>query len=342
MRSGRFFDTLNYSSQNEDWRAEARGLGLHDGQRVLTITGSGDRALNLLAMADVDIVAIDAAPAQNHLLRIKMAALAQLAFDDYAAFLGLTDASGTARTRWATLLDVPPGTRAWMGAHRRDIAAGLLYRGRFERWFGVAGRLARLVRGPAIRTLMAFDDLDAQRRFLDERWDRWWWRAIWAGLCHPIVTRLTFGDPAFYDHVDVPVGQTLFDRIRQGLDHVLARESFMVALVLTGRLSPHDLPPYLTPEGAATIRGRLAQLRVVDGDVLDVLPALARETHFDALSLSDLPSFLGPPDVERLLCAARDALRPAGRVVLRQFLTRQTLVPPPGLRRLPTLDSALA
>jgi len=316
-----FFHTLNYASVNEDWRTEVRGLALRDETEVLCVTGAGDRPLDLLAHADCDVVAIDLDPAQTALLHLKVAAMRALPFPEYARFLGLHEAEpGWRRERLADLAPaLPEDAAAFWEAQAHLVARGVLYQGRWERHFRHAARAARLVWGSRIDRLFAFTDLDAQRAFLDREWDRARWRLAWAAVAHPLTSRLLFGDPAFYAHVQVPVGTTVHRRMGRLLRRVLARESFMVSLSLRGVLSPDDLPPYLTSAGVAAIRPRLPRLRAVTGDLLAWLETGER---YDGLSLSDVPSFLDATDFTRLVRAARGALRPGGRAVIRQFLTR--------------------
>ena len=85
----RFFRSLNYASVNEDWRTEATALRPAAGDTALCVTGSGDRPLDLLAVAPMKVLAIDRNAAQTHLLRLKVAALSVFPFGDYAAFLNV-------------------------------------------------------------------------------------------------------------------------------------------------------------------------------------------------------------------------------------------------------------
>lgn len=338
-----FFDSLNYSSVNEDWRTEARGLKLEPGARVLCITGSGDRPLDLLAGAPVEITAIDASIPQNQLLHLKAAALRILDYDDYVAFLGLVPASPGRRSAWWGRLEpgLPDATRAFWREHLAWLERGVLYVGRFERYFRRMSQLARALRGDDLDRLFSFRDLDQQRRFAHETWDRRWWRTTYDILCRPGVFRWLYGDPAYYAHVAVPVGRYLYDRMLSALDRFLARESFMLSLVLRGYLG-EDLPPYLAPEGTATIRPRLGGLSAVDGDVIAHLESVeaGRYTHF---SLSDVPSYLDQEAFHALWRGVRRAAAPGARVVVRQFLTRYTLDAGTArwLRREPELEAEL-
>jgi S-adenosylmethionine-diacylglycerol 3-amino-3-carboxypropyl transferase len=317
-----FLQTLNYSSVNEDWRTETAALRLSAEDLVLCVTGSGSRPLDLLAAAPARVVAVDLNPAQSHLLALKVQALLRLPFDQYVAFLGLSQADRRWRAEVLGRLgrDLPADACSFWQRHRRAVEAGVLYQGRWERHHRRLSVLARMLRPRAIRDLFTFEDLETQRRFLRERWDTPAWRRVHDLLCSPAFSRLFFRDPAFYAHVGVAVGRHVYERMLRCLSLCLARENFMVSSVLRGKLSPLDLPPHLRPEGCDALRGRLDRLEVVTDDLLRLLHRAPR--RYTRFSLSDVPSFLDQAGFERLLEGVAQAALPGARFCVRQFLTR--------------------
>ncbi len=325
---GRFFQTLNYASVNEDWRTEAEALRPGPEDAVLCVTGSGDRPLNLLALGPRRVVAIDVNAAQNHLLALKVAAMRRLEYDEFAAFVGLAPAD----PRWrrdvflALAGDLDPEPQAFWAARPQMIEMGVIYQGRWERFYRRAAALARLVRPHAIPRLFELDDLEAQRRFLRENWDCPLWRLLFQAVCSPVVSRLVLRDPAYYADRAVPAGRWLYQRMMGLLEHCLARDSFMVSLVLRGRLSPFDLPPYLEPAGYRVIRARLNRLSAVTANLIAFTAGQAGV--FSRFSLSDVPSFLSACEFDDLLEWVARCAAPRARVVIRQFLTRYEVPQP--------------
>lgn len=344
MRS-HFLRTLNYAAVNEDWRTEAAALSIGRTDTVLCVTGSGDRPLDVLALDPARVVAIDLNPAQNHLLLLKMAAMQQLSYEEYAAFLGLTSGARQLRAEvWRQLRrELPPATRAFWEKHTAAIQAGVIYQGRWERFYRRAAVLARALRPHAIPALFEFDSLEDQRDFVRLHWDTRLWRAAHAAVCSPLTSRLLLRDPAYYKYVAVPVGQVLYQRMRDSLGRYLARENFMMSLVLRGRLPDGDLPPYLTRAGYDCIRPRLDRLHVVTADVHEYL-AEQPPAVFTRFSLSDVPSFLTASGFERLLDGVIERAASGARVVVRQFLTRYSLSAQHSARltREPELERRLA
>jgi len=319
---GCFFKTLNYASVNEDWRTEAEALRPGPEDTVLCVTGSGDRPLDLLALGPRRVVAIDVNPAQNHLLALKVAAMRRYGYGEFAAFVGLAPADPRWRRHALLALagDLDPAARGFWAAHLQMIEMGVIYQGRWERFYRWAAALARRVRPRAIPRLFEFDDLEAQRRFLRDGWDGPLWRLLFQAVCSRVVSRLVLRDPAYYAHRAVPAGRWLYQRMTGLLERCLARDSFMVSLVLRGRLSPFDLPPYLEPAGYQTIRARLDRLSAVTAGLIGFTAEQAG--GFSRFSLSDVPSFLSAREFEGLLEWVAHSAAPRARVVIRQFLTR--------------------
>jgi len=238
-----FRSTLNYSSVNEDWRTEARALAIGPGDRVLAITGGG-RPLDLLLAGPERVVAIDAVPAQSALLELEAAAMRTLAYDGYAAFLGLTLATRAERRRVLDRLLAgsvprrgPTGARtgrSWKGASSSKVAGALLPAGvddgapRPPREDPAALRF----RGPRGAARLRERALGYRRLELAPR-------------CVPlrVVLRSVLGDPAFHAHVAVRPGRFVRERMKESLLSVLARDNFMVSLTLRGQLAPATYRP---------------------------------------------------------------------------------------------------
>lgn len=350
MSDFRFYSRLNYSSINEDWRTEIEGLRPRPGQRVLCITGSGARPLDILAAEPVRIVAIDLAPPQNHLLRLKIAALLNLSFDSYLRFLGVREAaSGERREAWQELRGSLNGnSRLWWDAHPRMLDHGVLYAGAFERHLRRFSRAIRMLRPAARNQLLEAGD-PKQLAQAASGWDRGWWRTFLRIGFSPLASRILLGDPAYYRRPAVAPGPTIHARMVEALHRWPASSSFMLGLILAGRLPYRDLPPHLTQEGVDRIRDRVDGLEIVDGDLREYL--LEDCGRFDSFSLSDITSYLDGDGLRYLLQLVADRSEPGARLVIRQFLTRDPW--PRGLeerfvrrheieRRLREMDQAFA
>jgi S-adenosylmethionine-diacylglycerol 3-amino-3-carboxypropyl transferase len=320
-----FFNTLNYSSCNEDGLAELRALEVSPGDTVCCITGSGDRVFHMLLGNPAQVVAFDLNPAQNYLLELKAAAIREMDYSDYAQFLGLHPAINP---RWESYLglrlQLTPDAARWFDARRRMIERGILYEGRWERYFRMSSWQLRLLRGNKIRQLFDFDDLEKQREFLKEHWNTWGWRLLLRLTFNRLAFRIVLGDPGFYAYADDqrPPWQYIYDRMTCFLEHHLARSSFMMALVFYGTFfDPLHYPPYLREENFACIKARLQRITIRTASLFDMLTD-PNNRKCNKYSLSDVSSFLNASEYERLF--EFFAHKPGVHFCLRDFLTRRT------------------
>jgi len=317
-----FFNTLNYSSCNEDGLAELKALAISPSDSVCCITGSGDRPLHLLLGDPAHILAFDLNPAQNYLLELKLAAIRELDYSEYAQFLGLHPCE---RSRWESYVTLRPRLSAeasrWFDSRRGMIERGILYEGRWERYFRMSSSHMRFLRGGKIRQLFLFDDLQQQRRFVHEQWNTRGWRLLLRLSFNPLAFRFVLGDPGFYAYADPrrPAWKYIYDRMTCFLEHHLARSSFMMALVFQGRFfDPLHYPPYLREENFLFLKQRVGRITIRTTGLFEVLedPTLTAYTKY---SLSDVSSFLSADDYQRLLSVF--ATKKGVRFCLRDFLT---------------------
>jgi len=347
-----FMGTLNYASCNEDWRSEWTSLGIGPDDVVLCITGSGDRPLDLLPKGPKRIVSMDLNPVQNHLLRLKMTALKELAYDEYISFLGLKESGGRIDSYEKIRKKLPEAAREFWDGNRKVLSKGIIYQGRWEHHFKKLALISKILRGGVLKKLFSFDSIEEQAKFVEKKWDRWWWRLTFRLLCSAGFSQTFFGDPGFYEFVsrEMSLGEYVFEGMMAYLRTQLARDSFMMSLVFRARLSEYDLPPYLDSEYFKTIRERLDKVEIMTGNIIDHMESV-EEGSYDCFSLSDVPSFLDQKGFERLLDAVVRSAAPGGRFCIRLFLSDQkvperlkgTLLRDPELeRRLMRTDRSFA
>jgi S-adenosylmethionine-diacylglycerol 3-amino-3-carboxypropyl transferase len=253
-----------------------------------------------------------------------MAAMATFPYEQYVSFLGLRRGSN----RIQQLKSLPSNIgELWLN-YEKMIEDGILYAGRWERYYQSIGRFAGLIRGNPIRTLFEFDDLDKQQVFVHEVWDRTWWKCLFVMFCSPFLSRILFKDPAFYAYVssEISVGRYIFENMVRILNKYLARKNFMLSLIFRGQLPDEDLPPYLVLDSVNTICQHLNRIQVHTANLLDFLEE-APAKSFTKFSLSDVPSFLNPAEFERMLNGIIHAAAPGARFCIRQFLTDHYLPP---------------
>lgn len=336
-----FFDRVVYSSANEDGRSELRALAPGPTDHVVTVCGSGARALELL-LADVgSVTAVDWNVHQLHLLALKVAAWRTLAHPELLAFLGVTDGDRPAlyaRARGA----LAATDRSYWDSRPALVAAGVLYCGVWERFFRVFAAAAWPKRA-ALSRLFAAPTLAEQRRIWAAEWDDWRWRLGLRLLGQRWVWRYVLREPGAER---IPPGADLAGAMA-GLfaacaERHLFRDTAYLHVLLTGRYRAEGpWPLHLRPESVETIRSRLDRLRWVHAPLHEHLLAPEQRGRVDGFSLSDLSSYADDPTYAATWAGVRSAAAPGARVCERHFLAPRAPEGGPSFARDPALEAEL-
>lgn len=321
-----FYERLSYSIGNEDWRSDQRALQIKPGNRVVCITASGDRPLNLLTNDCAELICVDLNQIQNHLLRLKMAAINALNYTDYLTFLGMSPKSKRRDFLTQILPLMDKEARNFWESKRKMIEQGIIYQGALERCAKKIAFTIRLFRKSKIDKLFSFDDLEEQKRFLNKEWNTWFWRKIFDFNLYPSITRYFLKDPALSFNIDpsIKVGPYIYNRMSSCLNQNLAKSNSFLSLFLKGHVLPEGYPPYLTEEGILQIKSRLNRMSIKTMDVIEYLKKCP-DNHFDAFSMSDVASYLEKSRFEELLKVILRTAKPNARFSIRQFLSTHSM-----------------
>jgi S-adenosylmethionine-diacylglycerol 3-amino-3-carboxypropyl transferase len=322
-----FFGTLNYSASNEDGGSELRALRLTSADTVVCITGSGSRTLDLLTAGPSRVISVDMNPCQGHLLALKLAAIKCLDHADCLRFLGVLPHTRRQETYNDLRSLLNPPARSYWDARARQIEAGIIYQGRWERYFHMLATTLQQVRGCLLRRLMASTDIEEQRYLYIHKWDGAFWRTFMRSIAAAPVWRYIFRDPGFFRYVpaNFDVADYLLGRFESALTQRLLRQSPFMTLLLRGRYYPEEqLPLYLMEQHYATLRQHADRAQIITAPI-DVFLRTVHGGSIDAISLSDVGSYISDAQHADLWRCVHHAGHDGTRVCERQFLVKRPL-----------------
>ena len=344
--SKHFFDGINYSSCNEDPATELEALKICPGDNVACVTGSGDRPLHMLLGDPDHVFAFDINKAQNYLLELKIAAIKQLNYSDYLTFLGVKGDSQTQKRKHIyreIRKDLSVQAARWFDANLHHIAKGVLYSGRWERYFRLSSCCIRMWRGRKVEKLFTMSDIATQRTFVKNEWDTLLWRIFLKLSFNSLFFKGLLGDPGFYAQVENDFSAAAYVRQRMNnfLENYLANESFMMVLIFLGKFtSAKHYPPYLLQENYSLLQERINRVTIYN---------LSLEELFDSdlfsgcnkYSLSDVSSFLDRRSYKKVFVFL--GKQPGRRFCLRDFLTNRGVPDdcPPNIMFYPALEKEM-
>jgi S-adenosylmethionine-diacylglycerol 3-amino-3-carboxypropyl transferase len=306
----------------EDDRLDAELLAVAPGERVLVVASSGDTAL-ALAAAGAHVTGVDANPDQLRLVALKLAAARVLPPETLHRWFEVGRDPG-APAAYRTLVRA---TLASDDARYWDSAIGLVASGLHKatgvgRPFARLGWVARLAQPGLARMIESIRDVDAQA----EWWRRRARRRLFGPVTHFVMARTSVLAPF------VPNPRELERARRGGWSHGLEERIDGVVSSVLVRRHPWWRPafsgrPADLGDGAAWLDGarlqRLAaappRLALVCGDLVEVLRSQPVGS-LAAISTSNVPDWLDAAAITSLAAAARRALAPGGRVLVRRIV----------------------
>lgn len=319
-----------YSTCDEDSWSELDALDLGPDDVVLSVTGSGCRTLNLLIGGPARIVSMDANPLQNHLLELKIAAIRELSYAEFAGFIGLTASPDRLAVYRRVRSALSGPARDFWDMNTHVIGRGVIYSGAHERFYArYIGPLVRALRPRKTRRLFSFRTVEEQLRYFDEEWDTPRWRAALRLLVQPRLTKLLLPDPSYYVHIERAgsIADYLNDRLRQALGRNLAADNHLLTLLMLGRYrNPLVVPPYLSPEHYEMVRERLDAVEIRTGRLDHELSATSAGTY-SKFSLSDIAGWTTPEEFAGILAEVARTAKAGGRLCYRNFLSDRKLPP---------------
>lgn len=286
-----FFKNLNFSSSNEDGDTEIAALTGAD--RILCITGSGTRPMDLLMTDAAEVIAFDVNPSQNALLSLKMAAIQCLDHAEFLAFQGILDGDRPLLYR-RVREQLSEDMQIYWDRRQGLVSRGVWYAGKWEKLLLWNARFLRLVRGRAINELLAAETVAKQGLIWEAKFSDSKLRKAIEMIGRDWVWRWVMREPAG-EFLPSPqeVGERLEGDFTRAAHSFLFRDSDFGTLILKGRLNPDlALPTHLRPENYETLRARLPRLRIVEGNLTDI--AAHSIENVDGFSLSDFGSYCGP------------------------------------------------
>ena len=316
------FHGIVFNMSWEDPEMDRQAFRITPDDAVISISSAGCNPLNFLCQNPRRLISVDGNPAQNAVLELKLAAIAQLShsdfFDIFAARRPQTVLAHY-RPRLRPLLSEP--SRAFWDKNLWMAARGLYNYGKM----GLATRIVRFVlpalglQKKRVDEFFELRSLAEQQEFYNLHVAQRLWGPVTRWLCesdwfmylcgvHPRQLKLVDGRHGIYDFVR--------ERIEYALTKVPIYDNYFLSVTVTGRFRGLRVPPYLLPENFETLRRNLDRVTVVNGwlgPYLDTQPA----GSIQKFNLLDIFDWMTPEVFEGTLRSVLRAASPGATMIYR-------------------------
>ncbi len=287
-------DYIRYANCWEDADVLLEGLEINSNDRVLSIGSAGDNSFSLLSQGPELVVAVDINPVQLNLIELKKAAFATLNYDEFLEFLGFADSSRRLELFEKVKQSLSPELQTFWGGRQEEISEGVIYQGKFERYFKLFRKKILPLVHPRKRVNRLFEEKSSedQSSFFHKKWNNRRWRLLFKLFFSKFVMGRFGRDPAFLKEVDVVVSEFILGQAAAHLSHTNAQNNYFLHFIMKGNFGD-QLPHYARKENFEKIKSKLDRLVVFNGLAEE---AFAEYQNFSKFNLSNIFEYM-PKDL---------------------------------------------
>jgi S-adenosylmethionine-diacylglycerol 3-amino-3-carboxypropyl transferase len=331
------FSLIRYAQCWEDTDVLLEALAIEPGDVCFSIGSGGDNSLSMLSRDPARVVAVDLSPAQVAVIQLKVGAFRSLEHADVLELAGITKSTRRLQLYRQARSSLSPFARSFWDARPEVIEHGLSDAGKFEGYFALFRRyVLPLVHSPKqIDALFIARSAEERRRFYEERWNNWRWRALFRLFFSRFVMGRLGRDPRFFRYVEGGVASRVLARTRHALVDLDPSSNPYIHWIVFGRFTDH-LPHVWREENFAAIRRNLDRLELRVESVEAFLER-AQDRSIDRFNMSDIFEYISEAASDAVFENIARCARPGARVAYWNMMAPRSR-PPHLASRLHTLE----
>lgn len=326
-----YFLSLNYTLANEDSNFELSLVNLIRPKNVLSIAGSGARALCLLASDVQKICVLDYSNDQLMLGKFREEAIKQLVHMDYLKLLGYFPFSGNEltveRKEIFKKLNISNDLKSYFLKYLENKNwEGLIYHGKWESVFKKFSKVCRFfIDVEYLKKICNFSNLNEQRNFIKNTFPTFRWKILVGLLGNATVfNSLLYKGSFVKKNVSISHFRYYLNSFSNIFNNTLLRNNFFIQLCFFGKIiyTEGNIPESINSNFEKIKLNLKNKVTVewISGDALTVIPEDPRISDIDFFSFSNVPSYFEGEREKQYLQIISPKISNGGIVVVRNYL----------------------
>lgn len=257
---------LRYANCWEDADVLLDQLDVVPGDRVLSIGSAGDNCFSLLTGQPELVLAVDVNPVQLALIGLKKAAIKTLDYEAFLEFLGFKNSDRREELFARLRSELSPQLQTFWSGKINDIKAGLIYQGKFEKYFALFRKkvLPWIHSKKRVQELFLEKTEVTQERYYQSKWNNFRWKKLFKIFFSKFVMGRLGRDPEFLAEVGVPVSEFIYKQAESQLKSSECQKNYFLDFILRGNFST-GLPHYAREENFRIIKSNIHKLVIKQG-----------------------------------------------------------------------------
>jgi len=284
-------NSIHYSQCWEDPDILRQALKLNEASRVLSITSGGCNTLTLLLDNPKEIIAIDANPAQNSLLELKISAVGQLKYHQCLSFLGAAPSSDRLQIYKNNLRpNLSRSAKQFWDKNEKLVERGVIHCGKLEKYFALFRKIIipASIKGKNLEKIFQIHDPGERKKYYDTKCSGYLWRLFFTSFFGEGSMKSLGRNRELFRHNNVcDLGKHYLDLFERIITSQNLPQNFFLDYIITGSYKDTILPSYLLENNYPIIKTRLERIKIVTSDIGSYL-AQAPDNYISQFNLSDV------------------------------------------------------
>jgi len=323
MKDG-FFNALNYTLGNEDTTLEWELLPKKT-RHVIAAAGSGSRIIPLLAKSPQQLTCVDLSIEQLALVELRLATVKYLTHQKFLAFWGYTKGTMCNKERrdiFENLALSPDAKNITSNIFNTNNWNPILYVGKWEKTFKKLSKIVRGLVGKKGLDVFSCKTLEEQKIYFSSKFPkRNWSLAVYLLGNAAVFNTLLYRGDFPKKNIGGTYQKFYLERFDNLFKQGLVSHNYFLQLLFFGEIKflegaplEADIDIFLSAKNALD----KTNISYKHQNIIEVTKNTPEPTTF--LSMSDIPSYLKPPQEQNFLQEIYDSISPGGIIVNRYYM----------------------
>ena len=295
---------IQYSLCWEDPKILLEALKITKKDQVLSIASGGENVFAILLQDPLRIVAIDDNKYQTYLLKLKIAAIKSLEYEEFIAFLGFRNSNERFKLFNICKTHLSNEETNFWASNSHNLNSGIAHIGKFEYYLNMFRKfvLPFVLSKDQIRYYLNLDSTKKQMTFFEEEWNNWRWKLLFKIFFSKTVMQL-FGRKKEYFTYNKKhdIATHYYIKSKYGFTEMPVKDNFFVHYILTGIIpTPFKGHPYLDKSNFHKLKKLINKIEIVNDDLTNYLKKL-KNGGFSKYNLSNVFEFMSQKRYEQTL-----------------------------------------
>ncbi len=274
----------------EDPNLVLSALDISNQDTVLSVASGGENIFAILLNNPKKMIAIDSNIYQIYLVKLKIAAIKELEFEEFIGFIGLKKCNERLKYFNKCKKNLSKKEIDFWNRYSNYIREGIINCGKFESYLNLFRKyILRLVLSKKrIRQYLSLQNMAEQKKFYLKYWNNLRWKLLFKIFFSRKLMQLLGRDKKYFKHNRIKnIASHFYHNAEKGIITIPVKDNYFMHMILTGKIPiPIKDHPYLDKNNFLKLTKKVDSINFVNENLLNFLRF--SKDKIDKYNLSDI------------------------------------------------------